>query len=108
VIGAHAAPPPAGVTVTVGLFTSAVLSSPWATLMRTELICAFAGTSDAGVDPKPLKVMVCVWGFTGDTQKAKSRFERTPPDRLSTSLAEAVEHGDKLVGHRPETQVLVA
>ena len=29
--------------------------------MRTELISALAGTSDAGVDPKPLKVMECVW-----------------------------------------------
>ena len=39
-----------------------------------------------------LKVVVCVWGFTGDAQKAITRFERTQPDRLSTSLAEAVAH----------------
>jgi len=55
-----------------------------------------------------VKVMVCVWGFTGDTQKAKSRFERTQPDRLSTSLAEAVEHVHELVGPVPEQQVVVA
>jgi hypothetical protein len=49
-----------------------------------------------------LKVVVCVWGFGGDTQKAKARFERTQPDRLSTSLAEAVEHVQELVCPKPE------
>jgi hypothetical protein len=49
-----------------------------------------------------LKVMVCAWGFTGDTQKAKARFERTQPDRLSTSLAQAVEHVEELLGRNPE------
>jgi len=44
-----------------------------------------------------LKVVVCVWGFSGDSEKAKARFERTQPDRLSTSLAEAVEHVQELV-----------
>ncbi len=44
-----------------------------------------------------LKVVVCVWGFSGDMDKAKARFERTQPDRLSTSLAEAVEHVQELV-----------
>jgi hypothetical protein len=44
-----------------------------------------------------LKVVVCVWGFSGDTEKAKVRFERTQPDRLSTSIAEAVEHIQELV-----------
>ncbi len=39
-----------------------------------------------------LKVVACVWGFSGDTRKAMARFERTPPDRLSISLAKAVEH----------------
>ena len=43
-----------------------------------------------------LKVVVCVWGFSGDTEKAMARFERTQPDRLSTSLAEAVEHVQEL------------
>jgi hypothetical protein len=33
-----------------------------------------------------------VWGFKGDTEKAKARFERTQPDRLLTNLAEAVEY----------------
>ncbi len=49
-----------------------------------------------------LKVVVCVWGFSGDTPKAMTRFERTQPDRLSTSLAEAVEHIQELVHPKPE------
>jgi predicted PurR-regulated permease PerM len=44
-----------------------------------------------------LKVVVCVWGFSGDTAKAMTRFERTQPDRLSTSLAQALEHVQELV-----------
>ena len=49
-----------------------------------------------------LKVVVCVWGFSGDRDKAKARFERTQPDRLATSLAEAVEHVLELVRSKPE------
>jgi predicted PurR-regulated permease PerM len=44
-----------------------------------------------------LKIVVCVWGFNGDAQKAKARFERTQPDRLSSSLAEALAHVEELV-----------
>lgn len=55
-----------------------------------------------------LKVVVCVWGFTGDIQKAKARFERTQPDRLSISIAEAVEHVQELVCPTPEATPLVA
>jgi hypothetical protein len=55
-----------------------------------------------------LKVVVCVWGFSGDTEKAKARFERTQPDRLSTSLAEAVEHVQELVRPKPQAAPLVA
>jgi len=55
-----------------------------------------------------LKVLVCVWGFGGDTQKAMARFERTQPDRLSTSLAEAVEHVQELVRPKQEATPLVA
>ncbi|HUD98185.1 MAG TPA: AI-2E family transporter [Bryobacteraceae bacterium] len=53
-----------------------------------------------------LKVMVCVWGFSGDAQKAITRFERTQPDRLSTSLAEAVEYIQELVRPKPEEAAL--
>jgi hypothetical protein len=53
-----------------------------------------------------LKVLVCVWGFSGDVQKAITRFERTQPDRLCTSLAQAVEHIQELVSPTPEPAVL--
>jgi predicted PurR-regulated permease PerM len=55
-----------------------------------------------------LKLVVCVWGFSGDTEKAKARFERAQPDRLSTSLAQALEHVEELVRPKPETASLVA
>jgi predicted PurR-regulated permease PerM len=55
-----------------------------------------------------LKVVVCVWGFSGDTSKAKARFERTQPDFLSTSLAEAVEHVHELVHPKAKATPLVA
>jgi hypothetical protein len=46
--------------------------------------------------PKP-KLVVGVWGFSGDTEKAKARFERTQPDRLLTSMAQAVEQIQELI-----------
>ncbi len=55
-----------------------------------------------------LKVVVCVWGFSGDTHKAMARFERTQPNRLSTSLAEAVEHVQELIRPKPEPAQMVA
>jgi predicted PurR-regulated permease PerM len=55
-----------------------------------------------------LKVVVCIWGFSGDTNKAKARFERTPPERLCTSLTETVEHVQELVRPKPEASPLVA
>jgi predicted PurR-regulated permease PerM len=55
-----------------------------------------------------LKVVVCVWGFTGDTGKAMTRFERTQPDRLSTSLAQALEHVQELVQPKTEEAPLYA
>jgi predicted PurR-regulated permease PerM len=44
-----------------------------------------------------IKVLVCVWGFSGDRDKARMRFERTDPDRLCTSLAETLEHVQELI-----------
>jgi predicted PurR-regulated permease PerM len=44
-----------------------------------------------------IKLVVGVWGFVGDTEKAKARFERTQPDRLLTSLAQAVGQIQELV-----------
>jgi predicted PurR-regulated permease PerM len=47
-----------------------------------------------------LKLVVGVWGFAGDTEKAKARFERAQPDRLLTSLAQAVEQIQEMI--RPQ------
>jgi predicted PurR-regulated permease PerM len=55
-----------------------------------------------------LKVVVCIWGFSGDAQKAKARFERTQPVCLSISLAEALEHIQELVRPKVEAAPLVA
>jgi len=44
-----------------------------------------------------LKIVIGVWGFGGDAEKAKARFERTQPDRLLTSLAQAVEQIQELI-----------
>jgi predicted PurR-regulated permease PerM len=48
-----------------------------------------------------LKMVVCVWGFGGDANKAKARFDRTPPDYLCTSLAEALGKIQELTGPQP-------
>jgi len=81
-------------------------------MKRSDIVCisalppyAFAPARDMCKQirerfPK-LKVVVCVWGFNGDTQKAKARFERAQPDRLSTSLAEAIQHIQELVRPKP-------
>jgi hypothetical protein len=53
-------------------------------------------------------VVVCVWGFNGDLEKAGARFERTRPDRLCTSLAAAVEYVQDLVHPQPEATPLAA
>jgi predicted PurR-regulated permease PerM len=37
------------------------------------------------------KIVIGVWGFTGDTEQALQRFQPKRPDRLVTSLANAVE-----------------
>ena len=47
-----------------------------------------------------LKLVVGVWGYSGDTEKAKARFERTQPDRLLTSLAQALEQIQELIRPR--------
>jgi predicted PurR-regulated permease PerM len=48
-----------------------------------------------------LKVVVCVWGFSGDLGNAKARFERTQPNRLSSSIAQALDHIRELVEPQP-------
>jgi predicted PurR-regulated permease PerM len=44
-----------------------------------------------------LKLVIGVWGFSGDTEKAKVRFERAQPDRLLTSLAHAIEQIQEMI-----------
>lgn len=44
-----------------------------------------------------LPLIVGVWGFSGDTEKAKARFERTQPDRLLSSMGQAVEEIPALI-----------
>src|SRR5271157_4377329 len=44
-----------------------------------------------------VKLVIGIWGFSGDTEKAKARFERTRPDRLVTSMAEAVDQIQELI-----------
>jgi hypothetical protein len=55
-----------------------------------------------------IKLVVAIWGFKGETEKAKARLERNQPDRLVTSLAQALEQIEALVSPRhsgsPELQ----
>jgi predicted PurR-regulated permease PerM len=38
-----------------------------------------------------IKILVGIWGFAGDLEKAKERFGSTQPEGVATSLAQAVE-----------------
>lgn len=48
-----------------------------------------------------IKLIAGIWGFTGDAEKAKARFERSQPDRLLTTLAQAMEEIAVLVDGLP-------
>jgi predicted PurR-regulated permease PerM len=52
-----------------------------------------------------LKVVVCIWGFSGDIPKAMARFDRTQPDRVLVSLADAVQQIQGLVCPHREAAV---
>ncbi len=54
-----------------------------------------------------LRIVVCVWGFSGDADKAKARFDRAQPDRLCTTLAETLEHVQELIRPKPAATSLV-
>ena len=41
------------------------------------------------------KVVVGVWGFTGDIQQALDRFEHPRPDRILISLADAIDYFER-------------
>jgi predicted PurR-regulated permease PerM len=44
-----------------------------------------------------IKLVAGIWGFKGDTEKAKARFERNQPDRLVACMAQALEQIEELV-----------
>jgi methanogenic corrinoid protein MtbC1 len=54
------------------------------------------------------KVMVGVWGFTGDAESAVTRFESSRPDKLATSLADAVKFVAETSGAPPLDQPVPA
>ena len=39
-----------------------------------------------------VRIVVGIWGFSGDTEKAKLRFERQVPDALVTTLSAAEQY----------------
>jgi predicted PurR-regulated permease PerM len=38
------------------------------------------------------KILIGVWGFTGENERALQRFEPSPPDKFVSSLADALEY----------------
>jgi methanogenic corrinoid protein MtbC1 len=38
------------------------------------------------------KIMIGIWGFTGDVERALQRFQPSPPDKFACSLADALEY----------------
>jgi hypothetical protein len=38
-----------------------------------------------------IRIVVGVWGFTGETERAMERFQTPRPDKLVTSLADAIQ-----------------
>jgi len=38
------------------------------------------------------KILIGIWGFSGDLDRALQRFQPSPPDKLVTSLADALEY----------------
>jgi len=55
-----------------------------------------------------INVVVAVWGFTGDSEKAKASFERTRPDQLFTSLGQTLEYIRQPNGELPAPAVVEA
>ena len=39
-----------------------------------------------------VKTVIGIWGYSGDTEKAKARFERQAPETILTTLAEATKY----------------
>jgi hypothetical protein len=38
------------------------------------------------------KILIGVWGFSGETERALVRFQPSPPDKFVSSLAEALDY----------------
>jgi len=54
------------------------------------------------------KLIVGIWGFTGDVAQGLQRFERSKPDGLVTSLAQVLQRLNPSVPDSPEPQTLDA
>jgi predicted PurR-regulated permease PerM len=52
-----------------------------------------------------IKLVASIWGFKGDMEKAKARFERSQPDGLVTGMAQAVEQIEALVSPRRKDEL---
>ena len=39
-----------------------------------------------------IRIVVGIWGFTGDRKRALARFERNSPDRLFVSFEQVIEY----------------
>jgi hypothetical protein len=53
-------------------------------------------------------VVVGVWGFSGDQDKARASFERTPPDQIFTSFLQVVEYLHPPVREVTESMLVAA
>jgi predicted PurR-regulated permease PerM len=53
-------------------------------------------------------LIVGVWGFSGNLEKARASFERTPPDQIFTSFLQVVEYLHPPAGHADESLLAVA
>ncbi|HEY6390652.1 MAG TPA: AI-2E family transporter [Bryobacteraceae bacterium] len=54
------------------------------------------------------KLIVGIWGFTGDVAQALQRFERSKPDALVTSLAQVIEQLMPHVPNAPEPEAIAS
>jgi predicted PurR-regulated permease PerM len=55
-----------------------------------------------------VKIVVGVWGFTGDQDKAKASFERTPPDQFFTSFVQMIEYLHPPAGETDESMLVAS
>jgi hypothetical protein len=53
-------------------------------------------------------LIVGVWGFSGNLEKARASFERTPPDQIFTSFLQVVEYLHPPAGDADESLLAVA